>query len=111
MNSSGVSDLCCIRVNAHILHDWNISNCTNSGFPLLQFIGFDFPVIIGKNRIYKFLLLLALKRDIHALVHQQVRPVLADFLAHVDGISVAFQFFDAIPHRITVEVFYIAVIP
>ena len=71
----------------------------------------DFPIIISKNRIYKFLLLLALKRDIHTLIHQQVCPILADFLSHVDGISVAFQFFDAVPHRIAVEVFHISVIP
>ena len=100
-----------VRIDGHSLNDRNIRDRSNRCFSLLRFVRLDLPIVFRENRVYELLLLLPLERDVYPLVHQQVCPVLADLFRHAYGISVAFQFFNAIPYRVTVEVLDIPFVP
>ena len=100
-----------VRIDGHSLNDRNIRDRSKCCFSLLRFVRLDLPVVFRENRVYELLLLLPLERDVYPLVHQQVCPVLADLFRHAYGISVALQFFNAIPDCVTVKVLDIPFVP
>ena len=110
-NAPRISNFGSVRIDEHSLNDRNIRYRSKRCLSLLRFVRLDLPVVFRENRVYELLLLLPLERDVYPLVHQKVCPVLAYLFRHAYGISVAFQFFNAIPYRVTVEVLDIPFVP
>ena len=110
-DTSRINDLRSVRVDRHPLNDRNIRDSAKRSFALLRFVRFYFPIVFQENSIYEILFLFPFERDVYALVHQEVCPILANLFRHAYRISVAFQFFNAIPYRVTVEVLDIPFVP
>ena len=78
---------------------------------LLHLVGLDAEIVLLEYAVYKILLRLPLERDLDLLVHQQVRPVLGDFLAHIQRVPFALQRAMSVSDPVPMEAFHVSGVP
>ena len=76
-------------VNCLPNHTWNVRHGSERRLHFLHFVRLDREVVRRQNPVDKLLLLLAFKRDLNLLIHQEVRPVLTNLFRHTEACTVA----------------------
>ena len=89
----------------------NVCHRAKRRLHFLHLIRLNSKIVLRQDAVNKFLLLIPFKRYLHFFVHEQIRPILAQFLSHSKGIPLAVDHAFTVTDAVIVEALYISLIP